>query len=50
MCAVAPSGTAAEKLAESSLPILQKPFKVNELLAAVDEMLLNKVNAAPIGG
>jgi PAS domain S-box-containing protein len=49
MCAIAPSGEAAERISESNSRILQKPFKVSELLAAVDEMLLNRVDAAPIG-
>jgi PAS domain S-box-containing protein len=49
MCAVAPSGEAAERRGDNHSPILQKPFKVTELLAAVDELLLNRMNAAPIG-
>jgi PAS domain S-box-containing protein len=49
MCAVAPAGEAAERIAQSNSRILQKPFKVSELLAAVDELLLNRVDAAPIG-
>ena len=49
MCAVAPSGEVAEKIAESNSRILQKPFKVSELLAAVNELLLNRMDAAPIG-
>lgn len=49
MCAVAPAGDAAERITRSNSRILQKPFKVSELLAAVDELLLNRVAAAPIG-
>ena len=49
MCAVAPSGEAAERISESSSRILQKPFKVSELLATVDELLLDRMDAAPIG-
>jgi signal transduction histidine kinase/CheY-like chemotaxis protein len=49
MCAVAPSGEAAERIGESSSRILQKPFKVSDLLAAVDELLLKRMDAAPIG-
>jgi two-component system NtrC family sensor kinase len=48
MCAVAPSGEAAERVGESGSRILQKPFKVSDLLAAVDELLLNRMDAAPI--
>jgi hypothetical protein len=49
MCAVAPSGEAAERMGTRNSRILQKPFKVSDLLAAVDELLLNRVDAAPIG-
>jgi DNA-binding NtrC family response regulator len=49
MCAVAPSGGTAEKIVGSISPILQKPFKASDLLAAVDELLLSRVDAAPIG-
>lgn len=49
MCAVAPAVEAAERIGQSKLRILQKPFKVSELLAAVDELLLNRIDAAPIG-
>ena len=49
MCAVAPSGDPAEKMGSSNSRILQKPFRVSELLAAVDEMLLDRIDAAPIG-
>jgi two-component system NtrC family sensor kinase len=49
MCAVAPSGGTDEKTVRSNCPILQKPFKASDLLAAVDELLLNRVDAAPIG-
>ncbi len=49
MCAVAPSRDAAAKMSPGNSVILQKPFRAGELLAAVDEMLLNRVDAAPIG-
>jgi DNA-binding NtrC family response regulator len=49
MCAVAPVGAAAERIAQSNSRVLEKPFKVSELLAAVDDLLLNRVDAAPIG-
>ncbi|HEY6943509.1 MAG TPA: PAS domain S-box protein [Candidatus Acidoferrum sp.] len=49
MCAVAPSGKAAERIGQSNSRILQKPFKVSELLAAVDQLLLDRMDAAPIG-
>jgi PAS domain S-box-containing protein len=49
MCAVAPTGEATERIRQSNSRILQKPFKVSELLAAVDELVLNRADAAPIG-
>ena len=48
MSAVAPSTGAAEQFARNGCQFLQKPFKASDLLAAVDEQLLNKVDAAPI--
>jgi two-component system NtrC family sensor kinase len=48
MCAVAPSEDAGEGIAGKGRQILQKPFKGNDLLAAVDELLLNNVQAAAI--
>jgi DNA-binding NtrC family response regulator len=48
MCAVAPLRSAGEKSTEKRRQILQKPFKASELLAAVDELLLSNVSAAPI--
>jgi two-component system NtrC family sensor kinase len=48
MCALAPSGGAGEKITGDGRPILQKPFKASDLLAAVDELLLNNVQAAAI--
>jgi two-component system NtrC family sensor kinase len=48
MCAVAPSEDAGENIAGKGRQILQKPFKANDLLAAVDELLLNNVQAAAI--
>ena len=47
-CALAPSGGAGEKNTGNGRPILQKPFKASDLLAAVDELLLNNVQAAAI--
>ena len=49
MCAVAPSEVAAERVGDNNSRVLQKPFKVSDLLAAVDELLLNRMDAAPIG-
>jgi two-component system NtrC family sensor kinase len=46
MCAVAPSEDAGEHIAGKGRQILQKPFKANDLLAAVDELLLNGIQAA----
>jgi DNA-binding response OmpR family regulator len=48
MCAVAPPESSEEKSAGSGRRVLQKPFKASELLAAVDEILLSNVRAAPI--
>ncbi len=48
MCAVAPSEDAGENLAGNGRQILQKPFKASDLLAAVDELLLNNVQTAAI--
>ncbi len=48
MCAVAPSADAAENIAGKGRPVLQKPFKATDLLAAVDELLLTNVQAAAI--
>jgi two-component system NtrC family sensor kinase len=48
MRAIAPPGSAEEKSAVSGRHVLQKPFKANELLGAVDELLLSNVGAAPI--
>jgi two-component system NtrC family sensor kinase len=48
MCAVAPSEDAGENIAGNGRQILQKPFKANDLLTAVDELLLNGVHAAAI--
>lgn len=47
-CATAPDAGAAEKVSPNSR-ILQKPFKVSELLGAVDEVLLDRVDPAAIG-
>jgi len=48
MCSIAPPKSAEEKSAGSGRHVLQKPFKACELLAAVDEILLSNVRAAPI--
>ena len=48
MCAVAPSEDAGENIAGKGRQILQKPFKASDLLAAVDELLLNNVQTAAI--
>jgi CheY-like chemotaxis protein len=48
MCAVAPSEDAGEHMAGNGRQILQKPFKATDLLAAVDELLLNNVQAAAV--
>jgi PAS domain S-box-containing protein len=48
MCAVAPSENVGESIAGNGRHILQKPFKANDLLAAVDELLLNNIQAAAI--
>jgi CheY-like chemotaxis protein len=47
MCAVAPSEGAGERVGDNNSRILQKPFRVSELLAAVDELLLDRMDAAP---
>src|SRR6266581_1400091 len=47
-CALAPSGGAGEKNTGNGRPILQKPFKASDLLAAVDELLLNNDQPAAI--
>jgi two-component system NtrC family sensor kinase len=48
MCAVAPSEDAGEHISGKGRQILQKPFKANDLLAAVDQLLLTNVQAATI--
>jgi two-component system NtrC family sensor kinase len=48
MCGVAPSEVAGEHIAGNCRRILQKPFKADELLAAVDELLLSDGQAAAI--
>src|SRR6202011_3747386 len=48
MCGVAPSEVAGEHVAGNGRRILQKPFKADELLAAVDELLLSNVQATAI--
>jgi len=48
MSAAVRSGREAEKITGNGYPILQKPFKASDLLAAVDELLQSSVNVAPI--
>ena len=48
MCAVAPTSGILEKIGFGTFKILQKPFKMSELLAAVDDLLLNRVDATPV--
>ena len=48
MCAVAPTEDTGEHIAGKGRHILQKPFKATDLLAAVDELLLNSAHAAAI--
>ena len=49
MCAVAPADVSSENSTRNHSQILQKPFKVSDLLAAIDGLLLAKMDAAPIG-
>jgi two-component system NtrC family sensor kinase len=48
MCAAVPAVGANEKIARNACQILQKPFQASELIAAVDEVILSKVHAAPV--
>jgi DNA-binding response OmpR family regulator len=48
MCAMAQNRSEVEKSTANKRHVLQKPFKANELLAAVDELLLSSVAAAPM--
>jgi len=48
MCAVAPAEGTGEHIVVKGRHILQKPFKATDLLAAVDELLLNSAQAAAI--
>jgi PAS domain S-box-containing protein len=48
IAAVVPSPELHGKILVKGTHILQKPFKASELLAAVDELLLNKVAAVPV--
>jgi len=48
MCAVTPAEDTGENIAGNGRQILQKPFKATDLLAAVDELLLNSIQAAAI--
>jgi PAS domain S-box-containing protein len=47
-CAVAPAEDTGENIGGNGRPILQKPFKAGDLLAAVDEVMLNSVDTAAI--
>ena len=49
MCAVALSGNAGGKLPGSSCQVLQKPFKVSDLLAAVDDGADDGVDEDEVG-
>jgi two-component system NtrC family sensor kinase len=48
MSAVTPPRGAGQKFTGNSGQILQKPFKASDLIAAVDELVLAKVHAAPV--
>jgi DNA-binding NtrC family response regulator len=48
MCAVAPSSVADDRVLRNGSRILQKPFQSDDLLSIVDELLLDRVNAAPV--
>jgi two-component system NtrC family sensor kinase len=48
MCAITPSPVADQEIAGDDCQILQKPFKTSDLIAAVDELVLNKVHAASV--
>ena len=48
MSAAVRSASEAERISGRGCPILQKPFKASDLLAAVDELLQSSVNVAPV--
>jgi len=48
MSAAVRSRSEGDKMAGSGSPILQKPFKASDLLAAVDELLQSSVNVASV--
>ena len=48
MCTLAPSEEAGEKFAKNGFRVLQKPFKASELISAVQDLLLDRVDAAPV--
>jgi two-component system NtrC family sensor kinase len=48
MCALAPSGEAREKFTRNGGRVLQKPFKAGDLISAVQDLLLDRVDAAPV--
>jgi two-component system NtrC family sensor kinase len=50
MCAVAPLSVADDRILGRGSCILQKPFKSSDLLSAVDDLLLDRVDATTIEG
>jgi PAS domain S-box-containing protein len=48
MRSVAPPSGVRDEFARKDCQILQKPFKASDLIAAVDELILNKVHAGPV--
>ncbi|HET8923365.1 MAG TPA: PAS domain S-box protein [Candidatus Acidoferrum sp.] len=48
MCAAVTSPSVGEKITRNDCQILQKPFKASDVIAAVDELVLNMVHTAPI--
>ncbi len=48
IAAVVPSPELRDRILAKGTHILQKPFKASELLAAVDELLMNKIGAVPV--
>jgi PAS domain S-box-containing protein len=50
MCALAASGEVGEKFTRNGSRVLQKPFKAGDLISAIEELLLDRVDAAPVQG
>jgi PAS domain S-box-containing protein len=48
IAAVVPSPELRDKILAKGTRVLQKPFKSSELLAAVDDLILNRVGAVPV--